>query len=240
MACFTRNEGTPSSRRYLPHLHPQAMEAPGFSAVLKQGRSGALVPRERTVGRRALRVRWGSPPRVPTARQRRSGRAFPGPSPRRRSLPVSRALPSVGRSCRAPPPSPRASGAGSRAPAFGPASLGQHVQHLVPGGLPGQDDPVGRGHRRGGGREPGKARRGPRSLSGARERTAGRTAGAGPGRAGLARCGAGEGAARVGRGVGARGVRRARAEISRKEQVALTGRGAELEADAEAGRVADR
>lgn len=159
MACFTRNEETPSSRRYLPRLHPQAMEAPGFRAVLKQSRSRARVPRERTFGRRALRVWWGSPPRAPPARQRRSRRAFPALLPGVGPYLSARPLPSVGRSCRAPPPSPRASRAGSRAPAFGPASLGRNVQHLVPGGLPGQDDPVGRGHRRGGGREPGKARR---------------------------------------------------------------------------------
>lgn len=56
------------------------MEDPGFSAAVKRGRSRAIVPRERTFRRRLLRVGVGSPQKVPAARRRRCGRAFPGPA----------------------------------------------------------------------------------------------------------------------------------------------------------------
>lgn len=229
------------------------MEDPGFSAAVKRGRSRARVPRERTFRRRLLRVGVGSPPKVPAARRRRSGRAFPRPA----LLPGVGPYLSAGR-CR------RSGGAAGRRPRVGgPAGLG--AAH-PPSGQPHVDDMFGVSFRVGSqgraarweeatdaeaGGSRGKSDRAPRSLNGERETAAGSTRRGGGVARGWARCGAGAGVARVRRRIGARGVRRSPADLSRtwrsglgsgNERAALAGRGAgaELEADAEAGRAADR
>lgn len=245
-ACLTRNEEAPNSRR----PPPPAVKAPGFGAVLGQGRSRAKITRERTFRRAPLRGGGG---RGHSAGARRAPPpvwarvSCPSASPRRRPLPVSEALPSVRRSCRAASRSRWARGVGSRAPAFQPAPL-QHVwRRLVPGGLSGRDRPVGRGSRRGGGREPGKVRPGPWSRNGGRGEGSdrrGRVGGGGsepgrvPGRPA-------EGVVRAGRGIGAPGRRVALADLPEfrvgwGREMSWRGSGAEVEADSATACAMDR